>query len=85
MARMPLGRVALALGLTGTVIFTLCILWDLALPSLAMTRFWELALPGFQGISAASYALGVVETFIGGVAVAAVFVPIWNGLRPKAA
>ncbi|MFQ5945577.1 MAG: hypothetical protein ACE5NC_04925 [Anaerolineae bacterium] len=80
MKPLNLGVISLSLGLFGAITFTLCILWDLALPSLSMVRLWELLLPGFQGISLASYALGLVESFLYGVYAAVVFVPLYNWL-----
>jgi hypothetical protein len=83
MRGLNLAVVALALGLLGVITFTLCMLWDLALPAYAMTRAWELVLPGFRGISLASFALGLVESFLYGVYAAVVFVPIYNWLSRR--
>lgn len=77
--------VSLALGLTGAITFTICILWDLALPAYSMLRVWELLLPGFSGISAGSYALGLAESFLGGVYAGVVFVPLYNWLGRRLA
>lgn len=32
----------------GVVTFTVCLLWDLALPAFTMTPIWKVVLPGFQ-------------------------------------
>lgn len=83
----PLGirEVALSLGVFGAVTFTLCLLWDLAFPGLAMTRIWEALLPGFKGISWSSYFLGLVEVVLYALYTAVVFVPTFNFFRAKAA
>jgi len=83
MRGLNLAIVALALGLLGAITFTLCMLWDLALPAYAMTRVWELVLPGFRGISLASFALGLVESFLYGVYAGVVFGPIYNWLSRR--
>lgn len=75
--------IGLALGLFGAITFTLCILWDLALPGLSMTRLWEVLLPGFRGLSPGSYVLGLVESFLYGVYAAVVFVPLYNLLARR--
>lgn len=75
--------IGLALGLSGAITFTLCILWDLALPAYAMTRVWELVLPGFREITLASFVLGLVESFLYGVYAALVFVPLYNWLSRR--
>ena len=78
-----LAVIGFALGLFGAITFALCILWDLALPAYSMTRIWELVLPGFRGISLASFALGLVESFLYGVYAALVFVPLYNWLSRR--
>lgn len=77
--------VSLSLGVLGSLTFTLCILWDLAFPSLAMTRVWEALLPGFKGITWGSYILGLVEVLLYALYTAAVFVPTYNYFRQRVA
>jgi Cu+-exporting ATPase len=72
-----------AMATSSVSVVTLCMLWDLALPAYAMTRAWELVLPGFRGISLASFALGLVESFLYGVYAAVVFAPIYNWLSRR--
>ncbi len=74
---------ALALGLSGAVTFTLCVLWDLAVPSLSMVRGWELILPGFRAISLGSYVLGLVETFLYGAYAGALFASLYDVLSRR--
>ena len=83
MNRLNLRIVALALGLASAITFTVCVLWDLVLPTYAMTRIWQLLLPGFRDITPGSYLLGLVETFLYGVYAALVFVPLYNWLSGR--
>ena len=78
-------EVALSLTAFGAITFTLCILWDLAFPGLAMTRVWEALLPGFKGISWGSYFLGLVEVILYSLYTALVFVPTFNFFRTRTA
>ena len=70
--------VASALALFGVVTFPLCILWDLAVPSLTMVAIWKVFLPGFQGITWGSYFLGLAEIILYGLYTALIFVPSYN-------
>ena len=78
-------EVALSLGVFGAITFTLCILWDLAFPGYAMTRVWEVLLPGFKGISWNSYFLGLAEVILYAVYTALVFAPTFNFFRAQTA
>jgi len=78
-------EVALSLGVFGAVTFTLCVLWDLVFPGVAMTKIWEVLLPGFKGISWGSYFLGLGEVILFAIYTALVFVPTFNFFRVKAA
>jgi len=77
--------IGLTLGLFSAITFTLCILWDLALPAYSMMRVWEMVLPAFRGITPASFVLGLAESFLYGVYAALVFVPLYNWLSPRLA
>jgi hypothetical protein len=85
MKPMGIREVALSLSVFAAVTFTLCILWDLAVPSLAMTRIWEALLPGFKGISWGSYFLGLAEVILYAIYTAVVFVPTFNFFRARTA
>ena len=78
-------EMALSLSVFGAITFTLCILWDLAFPGLAMTRVWEALLPGFKGISWGSFFLGLVEVILYALYTALVFVPTFNFFRARTA
>ncbi len=77
--------VASALSLFGVVTFTLCILWDLAFPSLSMVTIWKVLLPGFQGITWGSYLLGLAEIVLYALYTALIFVPSYNYFRRRLA
>jgi hypothetical protein len=83
MKRLHLAVVGLTLGLFSAITFTLCILWDLAVPAYSMTRLWVLLLPGFREIGLASFVLGLVESFLYGVYAALVIVPLYNWLSRR--
>ncbi len=74
--------VALSLGLFLAITFTLCVIGGLAFPGThLMQRGLEAALPWFTWLSWGSYFVGLVESFLYGFYVAAVFVPLYNGLN----
>jgi P-type Cu+ transporter len=83
MKALNLVAVALALGILGTITFTLCILWDLAFPPLSMVAIWKVLLPGFQGITWGSYLLGLVEVVLYALYTAVIFVPCYNWLARR--
>jgi hypothetical protein len=70
--------VAATLSLFAFVTYTVCILWDLALPQFSMVAIWKVLLPGFQGITWESYLLGLVEIILYALYTALVFVPSYN-------
>jgi len=58
--------------------FTLCVLWDLILPTYAMHESWQQFFPGFQWLSWPSFALGLAESYAYGWFVALIWVPLFN-------
>ena len=69
----------LSLGLFRAVTFVVCVAYGLLVPrSLHMTQFLEAILPGFTWLTAGSFVLGLVETFLYGVYAGLVFTPIYN-------
>lgn len=76
--RLSVIALGLSLGVFLMISFTLCVLFDLAFPSLAMNPVWALLLPGFTWLSWGSFALGLVESFAYGVYVALIFGPLFN-------
>lgn len=69
--------VAMALGVFLAITFTLCVVFDLWFPGLAMRSAWAPLLPGF-GLTWPGFLLGLVETFAYGWFVAVVYVPLFN-------
>lgn len=68
-----------SLGLFSAVSFVLCVLYGLVVPrTLHMVQFLEITLRGFHWLSPASFALGLVETFLYGAYAGLVFTPIHN-------
>lgn len=73
-----------SLGLLLSVSYTLCVLWGLLVPqSLRMYQVWAPLLPGFQWLSLGSFLLGLVESFVYGLYIAAIFVPTYNYLARR--
>ncbi|MBI2757399.1 MAG: hypothetical protein HYX49_01830 [Chloroflexi bacterium] len=71
--------VAWTLAVFSAVVFTLDMLVGALFPNWwVMQKAWELVLPGFTLISWGAFFLGLVESFIGGLLTAVIFVPIWN-------
>ncbi|HSB78814.1 MAG TPA: hypothetical protein VLM91_08505 [Candidatus Methylomirabilis sp.] len=83
MRGLSLKVVASALSVFGVVTFSVCLLWDLAFPTFSMAPIWRVVLPGFQGITWRSYALGLVETILYAVYAAVIFVPSYNWLARR--
>ena len=71
--------VSLSLGVSAAVSFVVCVIWGLLLPeSWHMHGFLELVLPGFKWLSAGSFVVGLVGSFLFGVYAGVVYVPIKN-------
>jgi hypothetical protein len=72
--------IALTLSLFGAITFSLCLLWDVAFPSLSMLAIWKVLLPGFQRITWGSYILGMMEIILYAIFTTLIFVPSYNWL-----
>ena len=73
-----------SLGLFGAVSFILCVVYGLLVPeALHMKQLLLILLPGFRWLSLGSFALGLVESFLYGVYVGLVYVPLYNGLHRR--
>lgn len=70
--------VVAALSLLGIVMFSICILWDLAVPSYSMMAIWKVLFPGFQTITWGSHILGLAEIILYAVYTALIFVLNYN-------
>ena len=78
MNRLTVRGTALSLGVFFDVSLVLCVLWGLAVPQFHAGWLLEAILPGFVWLTPQSVILGLVEAFLYGVYIAAVFVPLFN-------
>jgi hypothetical protein len=68
-----------ASGILVSLTFTLDMVLGLLFPNWwVMQGFWEQILPGFTFLTWGSFFLGLVESFIGGIYLVVVFVPLYN-------
>ncbi len=68
-----------SLGLTAAVSFVVCVVWGLVTPeTLHMHAFLEQILPAFKWLTWWGFLLGLVESFLYGVYLGLVYVPIYN-------
>ncbi len=68
-----------ASGILVAFTFALDIVLGLSFPNWwVMQNFWEQILPGFTFITWGNFFLGLVESFMSGAYMAAVFVPLYN-------
>ena len=70
--------VGLAAGTFLSITYVLCVTYDLIFPQYAMYEAWIRLLPGFRWISWWSFFIGLMETFLYGIYIALVFVPLYN-------
>lgn len=72
--------VSWSLGLFTAVSFVFCVLYGLLVPERlhGMSAFLEMMLPAFRWLTFWGFVLGLVESFLYGVYVGLVFVPIYN-------
>lgn len=77
-SRLPVVALSVSLGLFFAITFTLCVVFDLAMPSMAMREAWMPLLPGFTWLSLPSYLLGLAESFAYGLYTGIVFGLIFN-------
>ncbi|MDA8239323.1 MAG: DUF5676 family membrane protein [Nitrospiraceae bacterium] len=77
--------VSWSLGIFFAVSFILCVLYGLVVPPRlhGMSAFLEAVLPAFKWLTFGGFVLGLVESFLYGVYVGIVFVPIYNFISKK--
>ena len=77
--------VSWSLGLFTAVSFILCVLYGLLVPERlhGMSAFLEMMLPAFRWLTFWGFVLGLVESFLYGVYVGLVFVPIYNFINRR--
>jgi len=77
--------VSWSLGIFFAVSFILCILYGLVVPPRlhGMAAFLEAVLPAFKWLTFGGFLLGLVESFLYGVYIGVVFVPIYTFFSRK--
>lgn len=77
--------VSWSLGIFFAISFILCVLYGLAVPPKlhGMSAFLEAVLPAFKWLTFGGFVLGVIESFLYGVYIGIVFVPIYNFINKK--
>ena len=77
--------VSWSLGIFTAFTYILCVLYGLVVPQRlhGMSAFLEAVLPAFKWLSFGGFILGLVESFLYGVYIGIVFVPIYNFINKK--
>jgi uncharacterized membrane protein len=72
--------VSWSLGLFFAISFVLCIIYGLIVPQKlhGMQNFLESMLPAFRWLTLGGFILGIIESFLYGIYIGVVFVPIYN-------
>ena len=79
-----LKAVTWSLGIFTAISFVLCVIYGLVVPpSLHMGQALEVVLPAFKWLTLPGFLLGLLESFLYGVYVGLVFVPIYNALSRR--
>ena len=76
--RISLLAVGHASSLLLAITFTLCVVFDLLFPEMAMFQVWLKLLPGFEWLSWQSFLLGLLESWGYGWYFTLIWVPIYN-------
>ena len=73
-----------SLGLSASLSFVICVLWGLVTPdALHMHAFLEQVLPAFKWLTWWGFLLGLIESFLWGFYLGAVYVPIYNYITKR--
>jgi hypothetical protein len=77
--------VSWSLGIFTAFTFIFCVLYGLVVPEKlhGMAEFLEMILPAFKWLTFGGFLLGLIESFLYGVYVGIVFVPIYNFINRK--
>ncbi len=77
--------VSWSLGIFLAVSYVLCVLYGLVVPERlhGMKDFLEAMLPTFKWLTFGGFVLGLVESFLYGIYIGVVFVPIYNFINRK--
>ncbi|MFQ5711711.1 MAG: DUF5676 family membrane protein [Candidatus Geothermarchaeales archaeon] len=81
--KFSLKSVSLSLGILFSIVYVLCVIWDVLVPQYAMYGVWAPLLPGFSFLDVFSFFLGLLETFLYGLGIGVLFVGIYNYLSKK--
>jgi hypothetical protein len=82
MGRLYWRDVALATGSFLAITYLFCVVYDLAFGQ-RMYEVWLKLLPGFTWLTWQSFLLGLLESFLYGIYVGLVFVPLYNFFHGK--
>lgn len=77
--------VSWSLGIFLSISYILCVLYGLVVPQRlhGMSVFLEAVLPAFKWLTFGGFILGLIESFLYGVYIGIVFVPIYNFIKKK--
>ena len=77
--------VSWSMGIFLALTFILCVIYGLVVPEKlhGMAEFLEMILPAFKWLTFGGFLLGLIESFLYGVYVGIVFVPIYNFINRK--
>ncbi len=77
--------VSWSVGLFLAISFIFCVLYGLVVPARlhGMQSFLEAVLPAFKWLTFGGFVLGLIESFLYGVYIGVVFVPIYNFINRK--
>lgn len=67
-----------------SIIFVLCVVFDLIFPQQSMYQVWLKLLPGFEWLSLQSFFLGLFESYLYGWFITLIWVPLYNFFGSKA-
>ncbi len=84
---MPLNTrvVSWSLGIFSAISFILCVLYGLIVPERlhGMSAFLEAMLPAFKWLTFGGFLLGLIESFLYGIYIGIVFVPVYNFINRR--
>ncbi len=76
--------VSWSLGIFAAISFVLCVIYGMVVPeSLHAAQALEAVLPAFKWLTFGGFVLGLIESFLYGVYVGLVFVPVYNALTRR--
>lgn len=77
--------VSWSLGIFMAISFIICVLYGLIVPKSlhGMSIFLEAVLPAFKWLTFGGFLLGLVESFLYGIYIGIVFVPIYNFINRR--